>query len=93
MRMWEHDLASIPVPVGAMDWSKISTPPPVDRLWTCRKAPQGIRELVDKDEDGDASSDDGDGVELEPVAELEDAEFIGDLDCVIGDGDWSEGEM
>ncbi|KAF9515783.1 hypothetical protein BS47DRAFT_1360747 [Hydnum rufescens UP504] len=46
----------------------------------------------ERDEDGDVSSDDDDGVELEPVAELEDVRFLGDLDHLIGEGDWSEGE-
>ena len=83
MKVWEHGLATLAVPVGAMDWSRISTPPPVSHPWTCRKAPQGIRQLVDKDEVG---------LELEPAVELEDVEFIGDLDRLIGDGDCSEGE-
>jgi hypothetical protein len=41
---------------------------------------------IDK-EDGDASSDDEDGVELEPAEELEDPGFLADLDCVFGDSD------
>ena len=92
MKVWEHGLATLAVPVGAMDWSRISTPPPVSCPWTCRKAPQGIQQLVDNDEDGDASSDDEVGLELELAVELEDVEFIGDLDRLIGDGDCSEGE-
>ncbi|KAF9515416.1 hypothetical protein BS47DRAFT_1360995 [Hydnum rufescens UP504] len=89
---WECSLATITIPVGAVDWSQISMPPPVNHPWTCRKALQGIPQLGERDEDGDASSDDDDGVELEPVAELEDVGFLGDLDHLIGEGDWSEGE-
>ncbi|KAF9512853.1 hypothetical protein BS47DRAFT_1362883 [Hydnum rufescens UP504] len=92
MKTWEHSLATITIPMGAVDWSHISMPPPVNHPWTCRKALQGIPQLGERDEDGDASSDDNDGVELEPVAELEDVRFLGDLDCLIGEGDWSEGE-
>ncbi|KAF9511788.1 hypothetical protein BS47DRAFT_1363554 [Hydnum rufescens UP504] len=92
MKTWECSLATITIPVGAVDWSWISMPPPVNHPWTCRKALQGIPQLGERDEDGDASSDDDDGVELEPVAELEDVRFLGDLDCLIGEGDWSEGE-
>ncbi|KAF9508417.1 hypothetical protein BS47DRAFT_1416606 [Hydnum rufescens UP504] len=89
---WECSLATITIPVGAVGWSQISMPPPVNHPWTCRKALQGIPQLGERDEDGDASSDDDDGVELEPVAELEDVGFLGDLDRLIGEGDWSEGE-
>ncbi|KAF9509942.1 hypothetical protein BS47DRAFT_1364932 [Hydnum rufescens UP504] len=84
MKTWERSLATITIPVGAVDWSRISMPPPVNHPWTCRKALQGIPQLGERDEDGDASSDDDDGVELEPVAELEDVRFLGDLDCLIG---------
>ncbi|KAF9514330.1 hypothetical protein BS47DRAFT_1361837 [Hydnum rufescens UP504] len=89
---WERSLATITIPVGAVDWSWISMPPPVNHPWTCRKALQGIPQLGERDEDGDTSSDDDDGVELELVAELEDVRFLGDLDRLIGEGDWSEGE-
>ncbi|KAF9506410.1 hypothetical protein BS47DRAFT_1367378 [Hydnum rufescens UP504] len=92
MKTWERSLATITIPVGAVDWSRISMPPPVNHPWTCRKALQGIPQLGERDEDGDVSSDDDDGVELEPVAELEDVRFLGDLDRLIGEGDWSEGE-
>ncbi|KAF9509256.1 hypothetical protein BS47DRAFT_1397043 [Hydnum rufescens UP504] len=92
MKTWERSLATITMPVGAVDWSRISMPPPVNHPWTCRKALQGIPQLGERDEDGDTSSDDDDGVELEPVAELEDVGFLGDLDHLIGEGDWSEGE-
>ncbi|KAF9505445.1 hypothetical protein BS47DRAFT_1368065 [Hydnum rufescens UP504] len=82
----------ITIPMGAVDWSHISMPLPVNHPWTCRKALQGIPQLGERHEDGDMSSDDDDGVELEPVAELEDVRFLGDLDHLIGEGDWSEGE-
>jgi hypothetical protein len=92
MKMWECSLATITIPAGVVDWSRISMPPPVNHPWTCRKAPQGIPQLGERDEDGDASSDDDDRVDLEPVAELEDVGFLGDLDHLIDEGDWSEGE-
>ncbi|KAF9516738.1 hypothetical protein BS47DRAFT_1360174 [Hydnum rufescens UP504] len=92
MKTWECSLATITIPVGTVDWSQISMPPPVNHPWTCRKALQGIPQLGERDEDGDTSSDDDDGVELELVAELEDVRFLGDLDHLIGEGDWSEGE-
>ncbi|KAF9511567.1 hypothetical protein BS47DRAFT_1363715 [Hydnum rufescens UP504] len=92
IKTWECSLATITIPVGTVDWSWISMPPPVNHPWTCRKALQGIPQLGERDGDGDVSSDDDDGVELEPVAELEDVRFLGDLDHLIGEGDWSEGE-
>ncbi|KAF9512613.1 hypothetical protein BS47DRAFT_1363025 [Hydnum rufescens UP504] len=92
MKVWECSLAPITIPVGAVDWSGISMPPPVSHPWTCRKIPQGIPQLGERDEDGDASSNDDKGVELELVAELEDIGFLGDLDHLTGEGDWSEGE-
>ena len=77
----------VPVPTGAVDWCEISPPPSINHLWACREAPQNIQGPVDNIEDGDASSDDDDGFELEPVVELEDVGFIGDLDCILGEGE------
>jgi hypothetical protein len=87
LRTWERHLVNVPVPAGAKDWNNIPIPPPVDRSWMCRKAPQAAREPVDNDADGDASSDDEDDAELEPAAEMEDVGFIGELDRVFDDSE------
>jgi hypothetical protein len=87
MKIWEHDLAAATLPIAVMNWAKISGPPPVYHLQRCHsQVLQGTLVPIDK-EDGDASSDDEDGVELEPAEELEDPGFLADLDCVFGDSD------
>jgi hypothetical protein len=89
LKTWEYHLATVPVPADAKDWGTISIPPPIDRSWKCRTLRQHSGDSVDKDDDGDASSDDDEIIELEPAAELEDAEFIGNLDRVMDDCDVS----
>ncbi|KAF9509941.1 hypothetical protein BS47DRAFT_1364931 [Hydnum rufescens UP504] len=81
MKTWERSLATITIPVGAVDWSRISCTTlstildmqesPTRHPTAGGKSEMGMRALMN------------DGVELEPVAELEDVRFLGDLDCLI----------
>ena len=88
MKIWECDLAMATAPVAAVNWGVISEPPPVYHLQRCsRQVSQGTFIPIDE-EDGDVSSDDEDGVELEHAEELEDPGFLADLDCMFGDGDY-----
>ena len=76
----------ISVPAGAADWSCISKPPSIARVWTCRQGRPENQTRVINEDDGDASSDDEDGVELEPGAEVDDADLIEELDRAIDSG-------
>ncbi|KAF9508768.1 hypothetical protein BS47DRAFT_1365691 [Hydnum rufescens UP504] len=61
-------------PAGVADWKDILEPPPIHCAWACRQGQQENRSRVSID-DGDASSDDEDNVELEPAGETDDADL------------------
>ncbi|KAF9512991.1 hypothetical protein BS47DRAFT_1393736 [Hydnum rufescens UP504] len=87
MKTWEWDLLGIPAPAGVADWKDILEPPPIHCAWACRQGQQENRSRVSID-DGDASSDDEDNMELEPAGETDDADLVNDLDHVIGTSDF-----